>query len=191
MEAVAYFAGEPHSDKPKCACPVLTQYGITLNDRFSDDERQLLKPFIKKLIGTRDGNSQKRAEFLAHQAGTVFVPLALDSIGLSSHAEALRKIKLGNLSGLSGLNSAARSAASAARWAAADSAAASAAWAASAASAARWAAYSADSAASAASAAASAASAAASAASADTAKQARLKIVKLAIKALDQAIKIK
>src|SRR4051812_4805048 len=53
MEAVAWFANEPHSDRPKCACPVLTSFGISLNDRFSAEERQLLKPLIPKLVGTR------------------------------------------------------------------------------------------------------------------------------------------
>src|SRR4051812_26804584 len=63
MEAVAYFAGELHSDSPQCACPVLTSHGIRLNDRFSDEERQLLAPLIPKLLNTRSTRDveQRRA----------------------------------------------------------------------------------------------------------------------------------
>lgn len=53
MEAVAYFNNEPWSDHPACACPVLTAFGIGLNDAWGDEDRQRLKPFIPKLIGTR------------------------------------------------------------------------------------------------------------------------------------------
>lgn len=37
MEAAAYVAGEPHSDHPKCVCPVITQTLIRANDRMRDD----------------------------------------------------------------------------------------------------------------------------------------------------------
>lgn len=54
MEAASYIAGEPWSDSPKCVSPVLTSFGIRLNDSLPEDKRQLLKPFIPDLIGTRD-----------------------------------------------------------------------------------------------------------------------------------------
>src|SRR5689334_12351161 len=55
MEAVAYIAGEPHSDHPKCACPIITCFMIRLNDRMPDDatRSKWLKPLIPKIIGTR------------------------------------------------------------------------------------------------------------------------------------------
>jgi hypothetical protein len=53
MEAVAWFANEPHSDTPSCADPVLTSVGIRLNDRWSDEERQRLVPLIPLIVGTR------------------------------------------------------------------------------------------------------------------------------------------
>lgn len=64
MEAVAWFANEPHSDAPTCASPVLAAIGIRLNDRWSDDERQLLKPFILKLVGTRDPSLESRRVYV-------------------------------------------------------------------------------------------------------------------------------
>lgn len=55
MEAVAYVAGEPWSDKPRCTGRVLTQVMIWWNDKLpSDEERtRLLSPFIARLVGTR------------------------------------------------------------------------------------------------------------------------------------------
>ena len=55
MEAVAYVAGEPHSDHPACASRVITSFCMSWNDALrSDEERdRLLKPLIPKIVGTR------------------------------------------------------------------------------------------------------------------------------------------
>jgi hypothetical protein len=53
MEASAYFAGEKHSDTPECVDPVIAAFLRGLNDRLGDEKRQLLKPFVLKVIGTR------------------------------------------------------------------------------------------------------------------------------------------
>lgn len=39
MEAVAFVAGEPHTDHPVCASPVLGAFGRSLNDVLSDETR--------------------------------------------------------------------------------------------------------------------------------------------------------
>ena len=52
LEAVAWFAGEPHSDRPTCVSPVLAAFGRTWNDRLDDAERQRLVPLIPRLVGT-------------------------------------------------------------------------------------------------------------------------------------------
>jgi len=131
MEAVAYFAGEKHSDKPECACPVLTSYMIKINDSMNEEERQKLKPYIKKLIGTKDGNSAKRLEILVHHACTKITPFALELANLPKEAEIMRQLKMGDYSAArSAAWSAAESAelAELAAWSAARSAAESAAW---------------------------------------------------------------
>ena len=65
MEAVAWFNNEKHSDHPQCACPVLTSFGIGLNDRFDAEYRQKLKPFIPRLVGSRNpALERRRGEFL-------------------------------------------------------------------------------------------------------------------------------
>jgi hypothetical protein len=95
MEAVAYFAGEKHSHKPQCACPALTGYMMTLNDLLPKDERQLLKPYILKLIGTRDNNNKtlKRAEILSWTSITKLVPHCLNLISLNAEALKLQSLQ--------------------------------------------------------------------------------------------------
>jgi hypothetical protein len=90
MEMAAWFAGEKHSDKPECACPVLGAYGIRLNDRMPDDVRDwLLKPLVPMIVGTRDKDSEvKRAEFLAMWATNKILPIILRERGLLKEAEA-------------------------------------------------------------------------------------------------------
>lgn len=66
MEAIAFIAGEPHSDHPKCASPVLTSFGIMLNDTLPADLRnKYLLPMVGQVAGTVDPESEgKRREFL-------------------------------------------------------------------------------------------------------------------------------
>ncbi|HWC30714.1 MAG TPA: hypothetical protein VG845_11600, partial [Dehalococcoidia bacterium] len=52
MEAVAYVAGEPWSDSPECASPVLGAFLRSWNDTLDDETRQLLKPYVPRLVGT-------------------------------------------------------------------------------------------------------------------------------------------
>lgn len=95
MEMAAWFAGESHSDKPECACPVLGAYGIGLNDRMPDDIRDsLLKPLVPLIVGTRDpASEQKRVEFIAMWAVNRIVPVALREAGMEEHALACERAK--------------------------------------------------------------------------------------------------
>ncbi len=88
MEAVAWFADEPHSDHPQCCCPVLAAFGINLNDYFNDSDRQMLKPCIPLLVGTRSTREveRKRAYFLTDKALRVFAPIAIRAV--PSHVKA-------------------------------------------------------------------------------------------------------
>lgn len=61
MEWVAYLAGEPHTDTPVCVSPVLTRFCIAFNDRLPDAERQKLRPYLARTIGTvGDGRDSER-----------------------------------------------------------------------------------------------------------------------------------
>jgi len=119
MEAVAYFNNEPHSDKPQCACPVLTSYLIVLNDDMNNEERQALKPYILRLIGTRDENSKKRMDILLHHTIVKIIPYALRLAYLEENAIEMEAVKSGDYAAA---KAAAKSAESAAK-AAAESAA--------------------------------------------------------------------
>ena len=91
MEAVAYVAGEPWSDHPECVSPVLGAFLRSWNDSLDDDARQMLKPLIPRLVGTKASKAveEKRAwmatDWLARECAPAFLRLA----GLTEHAEAL------------------------------------------------------------------------------------------------------
>ena len=55
MEAVSYVAGEPWSDTPACACPVLGAFLRTWNDHLPTDadRDRLLRPLVLRLAGSR------------------------------------------------------------------------------------------------------------------------------------------
>ena len=82
MEAVAYVAGEPHSDSPECACSVLSSIGRTLNDSYDDDERQLLAQLIPRLVGTRSTIevTRKRSYVMADAAIREITPMGIEAM---------------------------------------------------------------------------------------------------------------
>jgi hypothetical protein len=95
MEAVAYIAGEPHSDHPKCVCPIIGNFLRSWNDGLlSDAERnRLLKVLVIKVVGTRSTKSveQIRAWLCVDWAIRVFTPAWLELVpSLKIHAETLR-----------------------------------------------------------------------------------------------------
>jgi hypothetical protein len=55
MEAVAYVAGEAHTDRPQCACPVIAAFMRRWNDSICDNDlrRELVGQFVFRLPGTR------------------------------------------------------------------------------------------------------------------------------------------
>ena len=97
MEAVAWVAGEPHSDHPECVCPVLSALARGWNDTLpSDEERnRLLRPLIPKLIGTRatPAIEQRRAWMLVDWQIRTYAPAFMDLVPrLAGDAAALRSL---------------------------------------------------------------------------------------------------
>jgi len=91
LEAAAYMAGQPWTDRPKCVCPVLAAYGRSLNDRLPDDRRQDLKPFLPAMLGTAgDGHQETRRLMAVDWASRVALPLWLDAAGHTARAAELR-----------------------------------------------------------------------------------------------------
>lgn len=65
MEMVAWLAGEPHSDEPGCACPVIGALVRACNDAMSDLQRnRYLRPLVPVLVGTRATAAVERARGL-------------------------------------------------------------------------------------------------------------------------------
>jgi hypothetical protein len=79
LEAVAWWAGEPHTDRPACVSPVLAGFGRTLNDVLPDARRQELVRFVPLLPGTnRDGKDEARGYLALDWLIRTFAPAFLD-----------------------------------------------------------------------------------------------------------------
>src|SRR5215470_3898923 len=67
MEAVAFVAGEPWSDAPECACPIISAFLRSWNDSLPTDQERdrLLKPLIVKIIGTRNKALEEMRSLMA------------------------------------------------------------------------------------------------------------------------------
>jgi hypothetical protein len=90
MEWVSHLAGEPHSDQPRCVSPVLRALCIALNDGLPDEDRQRLRPFLTRTIGTADdGLDPARAWMALDWLIRDYSPRWLRLAGLDESAEAV------------------------------------------------------------------------------------------------------
>jgi hypothetical protein len=94
MEAVAYVAGEPFSDHPECASPVITSFLVSWNDAMDDVDRQMLKPYIVRVVGTRTGkrHEEQRAWMLTDWLARECAPAWMRLAGLTGQAESLESL---------------------------------------------------------------------------------------------------
>jgi hypothetical protein len=60
MELASMLAGEPFSDRPRCADPVLATYLRAFNDRLGHARRQELRPYAAAVVGTAGSRSVTR-----------------------------------------------------------------------------------------------------------------------------------
>ena len=92
MEAVAYIAGEPFSDHPWCASPVLGALLRAWNDCLDDETRQRLKPYAARLVGTAgsEDDEERRREMLWEWVLGTLVPRWLETAGMHTEAERVR-----------------------------------------------------------------------------------------------------
>jgi hypothetical protein len=94
LEVVSMFAKEPFTDQPKCVSPVLREFGISLNDRWDDTQRQTLKRFIPLLPGTAgDGQDEARGYLALDWLIRTYTPAWLDLAGLTVEATDLRGLR--------------------------------------------------------------------------------------------------
>jgi hypothetical protein len=61
MEWIAFLCGEPHSARPKGVSDYMRHIMIYLNDQLGDQQRQRLRPYLTRCIGTvDDGHEEMR-----------------------------------------------------------------------------------------------------------------------------------
>ena len=95
MEAVAYVAGEPWTDRPACACPVISAFMRAWNDDLPTDadRDRLLRPLIPRLAGSRATPEVETCrawlavDWLVRTCAPTWLALTKD---LEGHAHALR-----------------------------------------------------------------------------------------------------
>jgi hypothetical protein len=94
MEAAAWLAGEAWSDQPSCVPETIARFMRNWNDSLPDDRRDLLKPYIPRVIGlAKDVATEERRAWLAMDWLTrECAPAWLDLAGLGDHANAMREL---------------------------------------------------------------------------------------------------
>jgi hypothetical protein len=61
VELASMLAGEEFSDRPRCACPVIAAFLRAWNDLAAYTDRQRLRPYAARLVGTRGSRRTTRA----------------------------------------------------------------------------------------------------------------------------------
>ena len=91
MEAVAWIAGEPWSDSPSCASEVIGAFLRSWNDTLPDDDRQNLKRYIPRLVGSAGTPEQEdaRAWMSLDWLVRTYTPAWLRLAGLVEQADTL------------------------------------------------------------------------------------------------------
>ena len=91
MEAVALLAGEGWTDHPACASPVIGAFLRSWNDSLPDDERQHLKQYIPRLVGSKGTDEQEtdRAWLATDWLIRVQAPAWLRLAGMADQADLL------------------------------------------------------------------------------------------------------
>ena len=94
MEVVAFLAGEGITDAPQCSSQVLRTFTIGLNDQWSDEQRQKLRPYLPRMVGTANDGQEEARSFLALDwLIRTFTPAWLDLAGLADAAAELRALR--------------------------------------------------------------------------------------------------
>jgi hypothetical protein len=97
MEAVAFVAGEPHTDTPACACPVIADFMRSWNDGLPDDAHRdlYLKRFVPRLVGSLASSAvaERRSYLALDWLIRVYTPAWLDLVeATKAHAASIRAL---------------------------------------------------------------------------------------------------
>ena len=91
MEAVSVAAGEAWSERPRCASPTITEWMIAWNDGLDDGDRQNLRRYIWRLVGSRGSPAHERTRrwMVADWLVRSYARAWLTAAGLRSQATSL------------------------------------------------------------------------------------------------------
>jgi|GEM_PF-3191323 len=80
MEAVAWLAGEEHSDHPDCACPTIAAWARRTNDALGQPYRDALRDRILRIAGSKASLEveRKRIRELAWRAVARIIPVRIE-----------------------------------------------------------------------------------------------------------------
>ena len=94
MEMASLLAGESWSDRPACVSPVIAAFLRRWNDDLGDEDRQTLRPYARKLIGTNTGpaDDSRRAWMLADWMVRTYLPAWLRLARLDEQARAVESL---------------------------------------------------------------------------------------------------
>ena len=102
LSAISWLVYADLDDHPPCVSEVIAELARNINDLLPDDERQELKEYIPRLVGTADDSvvEDERVLFLNRYIIDKLFPLGLASAGLEFLVPALRKLRLVSIVGL-------------------------------------------------------------------------------------------
>lgn len=94
MEWIAHLSGQQHTDSPAGVSPMLVQFCVALNDALPEDQRQRLRPYLARTIGTAgDGLDESRRWLCADWVSREYLPTWLETVpALTADAAALRSL---------------------------------------------------------------------------------------------------
>ena len=90
----------PFTSRPDFVSPIIRDYVITLNDRWPDDRRQALRPYLLPMVGTAyDGRDPERERVL-WEAFPGLVGPWLRVAGLNAEADDLAAVEVGDVTAM-------------------------------------------------------------------------------------------
>lgn len=78
MEACAWLANEKFSDRPECVSPIIGAFMRHINDSMNDEQRQLLKPYITKIMYTNKPELYVKQAIMFTESATAYAGLAAE-----------------------------------------------------------------------------------------------------------------
>lgn len=87
MSLVALLAAEPHSDRPRCASPVIAAFARPINDAMDRSTRQRLRPFAPRIVGTSGSDEAARGGILHRLLLDTLLPAVVTDLQASARGQ--------------------------------------------------------------------------------------------------------